>query len=103
MKINMKIKALMFMTLVAFATPSFSAVSAPVVPVTETPEAAVSRLSQRLEEIKEMDRSTLSRAERKALRVEVRSIKKEMAALSGGVYISVGAILLIALLLILLL
>lgn len=50
-----------------------------------------------------IDRSTLSRAERKALRVEVRSIKKEMAALSGGVYISVGAILLIALLLILLL
>ena len=101
MKINMKIKALMLMALVAFATPSFSAVSEPGVPVTETPDA-VSRLSQRLEEIKEMDRSTLSRAERKALRVEVRSIKKEMAAMSGGVYISVGANLLNSLLLILL-
>jgi hypothetical protein len=36
------------------------------------------------------------------LRGEVKQIKKEMKALSGGVYISIGALILIALLLILL-
>ena len=40
---------------------------------------------------------------KKALRREVREIKKELAAVGGGVYLSIGAIILIALLLILLL
>ena len=50
-----------------------------------------------------MDKHTLSRSEKKVLRREVREIKKELAAISGGVYLSIGAIILIALLLILLL
>lgn len=61
------------------------------------------QLTQRLEQIRAIDTRELSRAERKALRTEVRTIKKELAAISGGVYLSVGALLLIALLLILLL
>jgi hypothetical protein len=60
-------------------------------------------LQNRLEEIKLMDRKELSKAEKKMLRSEVKQIKKELAAISGGVYLSVGAIILIALLLILLL
>jgi hypothetical protein len=87
----------------AFASPAFSNVTTPVTTPTETPEAQVARLSQRLEEIKSLDKSTMTRSEKKALRGEVKAIKKEMAAVSGGVYISIGAILLIALLLILLL
>lgn len=60
------------------------------------------RLIHRLEEIKAIDKSTLSRTERKALRKEVRSIDTELRGLSGGIYISVGALILILLLLIIL-
>ena len=57
----------------------------------------------RLEEIKTMDKSNMTSQEKKALRKEVRSIKKSLAELNGGVYLSVGAIIIIVLLLILLL
>jgi hypothetical protein len=57
----------------------------------------------RLEEIKAMDKSNMTSQEKKALRKEVRSIKKSLAELNGGVYLSVGAIIIIVLLLILLL
>jgi Skp family chaperone for outer membrane proteins len=61
------------------------------------------QLMQRLEEIKAMDKSELTRLEKKSLRKEVTAIKKEMKAVSGGVYLSVGAIIIVILLLILLL
>lgn len=57
-------------------------------------------ITQRLEEIKALDRSNLSARERKALRQETRELKK---AARGGVYLSVGAILIIVLILILIL
>ena len=57
----------------------------------------------RLEEIKAMDKSNMTRVEKKALRKEVKTIKMAMADLNGGVYLSVGAIIIIVLLLILLL
>lgn len=76
-------------------------------PKTEnTDPAAAARaevLMNRLKEIKEMDKSNLTRKEKKELRKEVRSIKAEMARTSNGVYLSVGAIIIIILLLILLL
>lgn len=59
-------------------------------------------LLNRLEEIDAMDKSTLSRVEKKALRKEVREIEKAVKA-SGGVFLSVGALLLIIILLIVLL
>ena len=60
-------------------------------------------LIMRLNEINEMDKSSLSNTERKNLRTEVRVINKELVRSSGGIYLSVGAILLIILLLIVLL
>jgi hypothetical protein len=60
-------------------------------------------LLQRLEEIKSMDKSDLTRVEKRNLRKEVKDIRKEMKATSGGVYLSVGAIIIIILLLILIL
>lgn len=66
-------------------------------------EARAAELVQRLEEIKSMDRSELTRTEKKELRKEVKEIKKEMKAMKGGVYLSVSAIIIIILLLILLL
>ncbi|MCB9037867.1 MAG: hypothetical protein H6557_14725 [Lewinellaceae bacterium] len=67
----------------------------------ESAEAKV--LLNRLEEIDAMDKSELSAPEKKELRKEVRSIKKELRDISGGVYLSVGAVIIIILLLILLL
>ncbi|MBK6998144.1 MAG: hypothetical protein IPH31_25925 [Lewinellaceae bacterium] len=60
-------------------------------------------LLSRLNEIKAMDKSTLSSVEKKALRTETKSINKELRATNSGVYLSTGAIILIAVLLIILL
>jgi hypothetical protein len=68
---------------------------------TEDPRAQ--QLLNRLEEIKGINKSELTRLEKKNLRKEVIGIKKEMKTLSGGVYLSVGAIIIIILLLILIL
>ena len=65
--------------------------------------AKVKALELRLVEIKELDKTNMRSAEKRELRKEVRSIKKQVSELGGGVYISVGAIILILLLLIILL
>ncbi len=65
--------------------------------------AEITVLLNRLDEIKAMDMSSLAKSEKKELRKEVRGIKSELRAASQGVYLSVGAILIIILLLILLL
>lgn len=68
----------------------------------------------RLEEIKAMDFSTMTRAEKKAVRDELKEIKSDLnlngqntetAAVvpGGGIYLSAGALVLVILLLILLL
>jgi hypothetical protein len=61
------------------------------------------KIVNRVEEIRNMDKSNLTRAEKKALRSELRQMKEQARALSGGVYLSVGAIIIIILLLILIL
>lgn len=67
-------------------------------------EARVAAIVKRVEEIKAMDKSALSRTERKELRKELRSLSKEARVFGrGGIYLSVGAILIIILLLILIL
>lgn len=105
MKTARLIKSLLVIMMIAMATPTFANVAEPANITTpiETPEAKIARLTQRIDEIKAMDKSKMSRGERKALKKEVREIRDEVKALSGGVYISIGAILVIILLLILLL
>ena len=92
---------------IAIASPVGAAVIDPVLSQTNSNEKTESlrgqQLMQRLEEIKAMDKSELTRLEKKSLRKEVTAIKKEMKAVSGGVYLSVGAIIIVILLLILLL
>lgn len=68
----------------------------------EVPQAVKVQL-ERLDEIKAMDKSTLSSTEKKELRKEVRAIKTSLRSTGNGVYLSVGAIIIIVLLLILLL
>ncbi len=72
-----------------------------------TKEQKASRIAEikaRVEEIRNMDKSKLSGADRKALRHELRDMNTESKALgTGGVYISLGALIVIILLLILIL
>lgn len=65
--------------------------------------AQIKILTARLEEIKAMDKSNLGSSEKREMRKEVRSIKKQLSDIGGGVYISVGALIIIILLLIILL
>ena len=78
----------------------------PTTTATTTPpnlSAEANTLMTRLGEIKTMDKSMLNASEKKQLRQETRSIKRELKKSSGGVYFSVGAIIIILVLLILLL
>lgn len=65
--------------------------------------ARATELLKRLDEINTLDKSAMTRTEKKEARKEVRAINKELKQLDGGVYISVGAIIIILLLLIILL
>lgn len=102
-----KIIPVLLMTMcVSLVMPAFAANENPA-PVTErtSGEAHAQQLMNRLVEIRDMDKSNLTLSERKALRKEVKEMKKEIRAdrKKNGVYLSVGAIIIIALLLIILL
>ncbi|MEQ8582520.1 MAG: hypothetical protein RIC30_14905 [Marinoscillum sp.] len=72
------------------------------IPITHPISAEESNLLLlRLDEIKAMDKGEMSSMEKKALRKEVKSIQGRLA--TGGVYVSVGALIIIILLLIILL
>ncbi|MEO5499803.1 MAG: hypothetical protein ABIR31_00045 [Ginsengibacter sp.] len=69
---------------------------------TPTPkEILANKIETRLVEINKMDKSNLTKVEKKELRKEVKELKKQ--ANKSGIYLSVGAIIIIILLLILLL
>lgn len=105
-KVSNYLNALLLVILLApvqlFATP-FDAVRP--MPITPASEAAVKLevMIARLNEINDMDKSNLGAAERKKLRKEVRSLEDSVKSSEGGVYISVGAAIIIVLLLIILL
>lgn len=73
-------------------------------PTTKTVESEeVKLIIKRLEEIKAMDKSEMSKAEKKALRKEVKKSEKRMGELRVGGYVSLGAAIIIILLLVILL
>jgi glutathionyl-hydroquinone reductase len=89
--------------LIAITSPSIAMVPTDAESVVTT-ESRTVQLINRLEEIKGMDKSEMTRLEKKTLRKEVKEIKKEMyASTNNGVYLSIGAIIIIVLLLILIL
>lgn len=59
-------------------------------------------LENRLKEIRQADKSAMSREDKKASRHEERAIEKALHDGYGGIYISVGALIIIILLLIIL-
>lgn len=93
--------ALLLVPAQLFASTTTEGATLPTSPVDES--AKIDAMVTRLNEIKDMDKSKLSSAEKKELRKEVRSIKDSVNSSGGGVYISVGAIIIILLLLIILL
>lgn len=72
--------------------------------LTATQQVKLEQLTARVEQIRDMDKSHLSRQEKRALRSELKQMKNEANAIgNGGVYLSVTAIVIIALVLILIL
>lgn len=99
-------KKQIYFLLTVFILASTSLVAAEIKPnpaLTENQNARVEQISTRVNEIKNMDKSELSRQDRKDLRNELKEMKKEAKAMNGGVFLSVGAIIIIILLLILIL
>jgi hypothetical protein len=105
MKLKGIIPVLFISMLACLITPAFAADGTPkTISDKTTNEAHSQQIMNRLIEIRDMDKSNLTSSEKKALRKEVKEIKKEARADKGhGVYLSVGAIIIIVLLLILLL
>ena len=68
----------------------------------EQKQALIQQMKDRVEYIKAMDKSSMTKEEKKALRSELRAMKKESRAVTG-VYISIGALIIIILLLIIIL
>jgi len=103
MKFKKFLRVATFALLMAITVPASSAT---IVPESsgnaKTEDTRGQQLAQRLSEIKDMDKSGLSHQDKKALRKEVVTIKKEMKKISGGVYLSAGAIIIIILVLLLL-
>jgi CHASE3 domain sensor protein len=65
-------------------------------------QVLIQQMKDRVDEIKTMDKSQLTKEEKKELRTELKAMKKEARAVTG-VYISVGALIIIILLLIIIL
>ncbi len=66
-------------------------------------EEELSRLTRRVEEIRDMDKSDLTAKEKKVLKKELKGIKETVKADGGYIYIGAGTLLVVILLLILLL
>src|SRR5690606_36599722 len=71
------------------------------VKLTEEEQAQVDEMKARLDEIKAMDFANMSREEKKEIREELKEMKAVAREGGKGIYLSVGAIIIIILLLIL--
>jgi hypothetical protein len=96
---------ILMVSLSSISSPLFATEKNPMVVTSKTKEgqAEITKLMTRLETIKAMDKSTLDRSEKRVLRKEVRAIKSELKDKRHGVYVSVGAFIIIILLLVILL
>jgi hypothetical protein len=88
-------------------SPAQAKSASPAAPISNTltteESAKITVLVNRVNEINAMDRSSLTHTEKKALRKELRSIKREVNHTQGSVvYISSGLLILIIVLIILL-
>ncbi len=96
------IKPAMILVLIFLALPSQATITPAISIPSEWKEMQANFYTKRLLEIKAMDKSSLSATQKKALRNEVKEIKQVQRS-SGGVFLSLGAVIIIVLLLIILL
>ncbi len=102
MKKLFAILALVFSTQMLVAAPTNGDDNKEKTELTEAEKVRLAEIETRLDEIKAMDFKDMSKAERSDVKNELKEMKAEAKRVGGGVYISVGAIILILLLLILL-
>lgn len=92
---------------ISVASPSISYSITPASVTVNDPgkdvDPALQALLNRVREIKDMNKENLTKSEKKNLRKELKEIKKEIKASNRGIYLSLGAAIIVALLLILLL
>lgn len=101
---NLNKPTLLFVVMsLSLAANAFSETPARIINTEKTNDAEALKMTNRLEEIKAMDPSNMTRKEKSELRREVRKINHSLKTQNGGVYLSVGAVIIIVLLLILLL
>ena len=104
---NLTVSFMMAFMFLTFSSMSLKAITTSTIaildPVKTAEQAEAEVLITRLNDIKEMDKSGLTRSEKRELRQETRAIKKHLKDIGQGVYLSTGAIIIIILLLILLL
>lgn len=96
---------ILLFSVLLLTTQSYAENNKPAVSTTVTSthdKELANSLIERLNEINTMDKSELNSKDKKELRKEVRTIKSQLNQLGEGVYLSVGAIIIIILLLILL-
>jgi hypothetical protein len=96
---------LMFSSNLSMASSGKDAIRKKVEGMTEEQiTARYEEMQQRVQEIKAMDKSSLTKMERKDIKKELKEMNQEARVSgNGGIYLSVGAILLIILILILIL
>lgn len=94
---------LVFTLGISNTTVSAATKNGPKTEMTAEQKAQFERLVNRVEEIRKMDKSDLTRVEKKALRNELKEMKQQAREMQKGIYLSVGAIIIIILLLILIL
>ena len=96
---------MLFLTvMVTITSPSFAADETPA--ITAVSDISAQQMLTRLQEIRDMDKSNLTSAEKKTLRKEVKEMRKEIRdddRRHRGVFISLGAVIIIVLLLLILL
>jgi hypothetical protein len=106
-------KKTLFFTIVmifAFSAPIFASesksasdlIAVPVKTENKLSEAEASRLTKRVEEIRDMDKSDMSIKEKRELRKELKTTKENLRKDGGYIYISAGTVILIIILIILL-
>tara|TARA_R110002050_G_scaffold94765_2_gene197206 strand:- start:64694 stop:65002 length:309 start_codon:yes stop_codon:yes gene_type:complete len=91
---------ILVLSLIIFPNTIMASEKAPMHLSNNTIPIEIRVMIDRLNEIKEMDKSSLKSDEKKVLRKEVRAIKKTIRASGNGIYISSGAIIIILLLII---
>ncbi len=102
-KITLSLAMAMLMLISVHAAEITKPTTTTTVSANEVESAEVKALISRIDEIKAMDKSSLSSSEKKELRKEMRLMKKTVNHTQGNtVYVSGGLIILIVLLIILL-